>query len=220
MMRILIFMFLLVSTACKSDSSSVVTNRDGHNSEKIIWIEELEKAANNNESFDGNYYSIVTDTALAVFKKTDSIYIAADFTLGRGSVYLENNEINISGDYQAVILPEYPGVWYLKRPFGHFAQALEGMRYPVKGIIKEKNAILNYYDEQKGKQTEYVLKKGTDYFFVVYKDCAVINVWDSVSDQALEGMYCGELYIPQADDHIKINSKYKTKLSDWLGVKE
>lgn len=205
--------------SCSYDNKSEIekiNDEDQKNQSTTFENEELSTAAIDGATFEGNYYSVMAQKDADLFKDSAGIMVRVKKTLNRGDVYSKllkarqrNNKIPIS-------VPDAEGVFFIEESTDHFDQPLEGMRFPVQGIIQIDDAEIEYFDQSKGERINKKLEKGTLYYFVHYKDCAVINVWDEEKNKPIEGMFCGDLNVQQVDQHIKINPKYKSTLEKWF----
>jgi len=218
-MKALTFLPVILLVSCTNDSRRKEGDQNPKEMNFVVSNginKELDSVALNGVTFEGNYYSVIAQREADLFKDSAGVLVRVKKNLNRGDVYskllkarLQNNKIPIS-------VPDSEGVYFIEESTNHFDQPLEGMRFPVQGIVQSDDAELEFYDELKEERIRKKLLKGTPYFFVHYKDCAVINVWDIENSRPIQGMYCGKLNIQQASDHIKINPKYKSTLERWF----
>lgn len=198
---IYIIIIWLFALSCKEESKTPV----------IAPInEKLAIAAKEGITYYNHYYTVVTDSNVRVYKEHDGIYTEASFFLHRGDV-IEVKAKN-KHDFYPINIPDSTNVFYIKTHPG-FNQILEGMRFPVVGIIKSEGVYAVAYDMTSQSYEKEDLKVGTTYFFEIKKDIAYVNYWSEKLNKPVTATLSGtddQLHIIQKEDHRSILKKYET----------
>ena len=204
---------LLVHIVVSCENSESHTNQG----DSLISInQDLRKDAENGRSYEGQFFQIITDSAVSLYVKNGKDFVRTEKTLSRGNSISSVDSITIVNEFSPIRSSEYSDqIYYLKRPFGAFRQPFEGMKYAVEGIAKKGQYIEVYYPE-KDKHEKRELVENSIYYFVIKKDGPYVNGWDHDNNESITGRFCCEMDIPQADDHIKINPKFRSKLSQAI----
>ncbi len=194
-------LYFLISCKEKSIAIQAPINKD------------LKAAAEGGIIYDNHFYSVITDSNITIYTKKDNIYNQTDELLHRGDVIEIKKAMNPDGFY-LVHLPDKDQVYYLKE-FTGFKQPIEGMRFPMVGIISSKGVYAKIYNKASQRYEKFEdLEIGTTYFFEIQKDAPYINYWSNklnkpVSGALLDGTET-KLSIIQKEDHLKILRKHET----------
>lgn len=178
--------------------------------------EKLALSAKEGITYNNHFYTVITDSNVLVYKQYNEIYVEASFFLQRGDVVELKQGLNKDGFY-LINIPDSSSAFYLKILPG-FDQIIEGMRFPVVGIIKSEGVYAKVYNEDLKSYSKFEdLEVGTTYFFVIKKDVAYINYWSKKSNKPITAFLGGtdtQLHIIQKEDHISILKKYKTRVKE------
>lgn len=212
-----IFTVLLLIT-CSCDNPTQIEAKD----EVIVDLylnETLKEDAIQGKTYENQFFQILTDSNVVLYKKQGVDFVQTKDVISRGESFSIVDSIVIFNEYSPIRLSDKDEhQYYIKRPFNAFRQPFEGMKYAVVGFA-EKGQSMEVYDSNLDKYEKKELPENSQYYFVITKDDSYVNSWDDVKNKPITGRFCCDMYIPQAKDHIKINPKFKSKLSEAL-VKE
>lgn len=187
-------------------------------SDSLITNGVLHTAAQGGYAFDDQAYGVITGNDVSVYQFNNGNLELKAHTLKRGTVieFVKSKKVWLHSPLR-VIGSEKKTTYYIKNDASFFRQKFEGMRFPLEGVIRGREAYLEFFNEEIKQYDKLALPPGTRYYFVILKDGPYINIWDEQQQKDMTGLLGGEpLNILQAEDHMKIMGKYETYFKQIL----
>ena len=207
---------LLIFT-CSCDNTNKIQSKN--DMVKHVEVNEaLKEDANSGKTYENQFFQILTDSNVILYTKNGRDFSETKRILSRGESFSIVDSITIYNEYSPIRLSDLDEEqYYIKRPFNAYYQPFEGMKYAVVGFAK-KGQTMEVYDKDLEEYEKIELLENAPYFYVITKDDAYVNCWSIDKNESITGRFCCEMFIPQKKDHIKINPKFKTTLSEALLV--